>query len=291
MQLNIRHDTRYHYATQVQYSIQQLRLTPETNSAQHVRHWSIDAPGKLDVTRDAYGNVLHTLVLSRPHDQIVFAVSGEVETVPLRNGWLSDGPGRIPIEHYTCATPLTEADEAIRALAHAHPSLRTPSDLLSLAESISGRVRYMPGVTMVTSTAAQALALGNGVCQDHAHLMLACCRELGVPARYVSGYIDPGDVPHAASHAWVDVWLDGGPQGASWVTVDVTHAAFASERYCRLAVARDFQPASPVRGSRIGGRDETLDVSVFVDVNGAPRHGADGSLGNGIGSSVGMAQQ
>lgn len=230
-------------------------------------------------------------MLNRPHEQIVFAVSGEVETVPLRDGWLSDGPGRIPIAHYTCATPLTEADDAIRAMASTHSSLRTPADLIALAETISGRVRYMPGVTMVTSTAAQALALGNGVCQDHAHLMLACCRERGVPARYVSGYIDPGDVPHAASHAWVDVWLDGGPQGAGWVTVDVTHAVFASERYCRLAVARDFQPASPVRGSRIGGRDETLEVAVFVDVGGAARNPAANGLGNGIGSSVGMAQQ
>jgi len=262
MQLTIRHDTSYRYATAVQYSIQQLRLTPDTGASQLVRKWHIDAPGKLDTTRDAYGNILHTLVLTRPHNEIFFSVSGEVDTTPLHDGRLLDGPGPIPIEHYTCATPLTEADAAIHELAAAVPALNTPASLIALAESIEARVKYLPGITGVTSSAAQALALANGVCQDHAHLMLAACRARGVPARYVSGYIDPGDVPHAASHAWVDVWL----AELGWVSVDVTHARFASERYCRLAVARDFEAASPVRGTRVGGKEEKLDVVVFVNV-------------------------
>jgi transglutaminase-like putative cysteine protease len=156
---------------------------------------------------------------------------------------------------------LTEADAAIRELAGSVSSLASGASLIALSERIVERVKYHPGITEVTSTAAQALALGNGVCQDHAHLMLACCRARGVPARYVSGYIEPGDVPHAASHAWVDVWLDG------WVSVDVTHAAFASEIYCRLAVARDYEAAAPVRGRRIGGREEQLNVSVTVSAS------------------------
>jgi transglutaminase-like putative cysteine protease len=81
-----------------------------------------------------------------------------------------------------------------------------------------------------------------------------------VPARYVSGYVEPGEVDRAASHAWVDVWLDDG-----WVSVDVTHARFASARYCRLAVGRDYEAAAPVRGSRVGGKEEHLSVHVSVD--------------------------
>ncbi len=139
---------------------------------------------------------------------------------------------------------------------------RALSSLIALSERIVERVGYHPGVTEVTSTAAQALELGNGVRQDHAHLMLACCRARGVPARYVSGYIEPGDVPHAASHAWVDVWLDG------WVSVDVTHAAFASEIYCRGRPWRVItRPPAPVRGRRIGGREEQLNVSVTVSAS------------------------
>jgi transglutaminase-like putative cysteine protease len=263
MILTIRHDTIYRYEAMVHYSIQQLRLTPASDSAQIVRRWSLDAPGKLDVTSDAYGNVLHTLVINKPHDEIHLHVAGEVETIALPDGHLRDGPGPIPLEHFTCATPLTEAAPAIRELAASVVSLDSPRALLALSEQIVERVAYRPGITEVTSTAAEALALGNGVCQDHAHLMLACCRVRGVPARYVSGYIDPGDVPHAASHAWVDVWLDG----EGWISVDVTHAAFASENYCRLAVARDYEAAAPVRGRRIGGLEEHLSVSVSVSGN------------------------
>jgi transglutaminase-like putative cysteine protease len=259
MLLTIRHETSYRYGAPVQYSIQQLRMTPANGTAQLVRRWHIGTPGKLDVTRDAYGNTLHTLVLTKPHSEIHLTVSGQVETTDLEDGRLRDGAGAIPLEHYTCPTALTEADPAIRELAARVPAIASPAALLELAGHIAAKVGYRPGVTEVTSTAAQALTLGNGVCQDHAHLMLACCRARGVPARYVSGYIDPGDVPLSASHAWVDVWLDGG-----WVSVDVTHAAFASGKYCRLAVARDYEAAAPVRGSRVGGKEEKMDVDVSV---------------------------
>jgi transglutaminase-like putative cysteine protease len=260
MYLTIRHDVAYRYEATVHYSIQQLRLTPASGAAQVVRRWSIDAPGKLDATFDAYGNVLHTLVLNKPHSELRLHVSGEVDTIPLVDGLLRDAVGPIPLEHYTCATRLTEADEAVRELAGQVPSLATPGGLIKLSEEIVQRVKYRPGITEVASTAAEALALGNGVCQDHAHLMLACCRARGIPARYVSGYIEPGEVPHGASHGWVDVWLDG----AGWTSVDVTHAAFASEMYCRLAAARDYEAAAPVRGRRIGGLEEKLNVSVTV---------------------------
>ncbi|HMC46693.1 MAG TPA: transglutaminase family protein, partial [Caballeronia sp.] len=251
--------TSYRYAVPVQYSIQQLRMTPANGSAQMVRRWNIDTVGKLDVTRDAYSNTLHTLVLTKPHMEIHLSVTGQVETTLLDGGRLNDGPGRIPLQHYTCATALTEPDAVIRELANSVPKLDSPSALIALAENIEAKVQFKAGVTEVTSTAAQALQLGNGVCQDHAHIMLACCRARGLPARYVSGYIDPGDVPHAASHAWVDVWIDDG-----WVSVDVTHTAFASGRYCRLAVARDYEAAAPVRGSRVGGKEERMSVDVSV---------------------------
>ena len=260
MYLTIRHDTAYRYEATVHYSIQQLRLTPASGASQTVRRWSIDAPGKLDSTFDAYGNVLHTLVLNKPHSEIHLHVAGEVDTFPLVDGLLRDTVGPVPLEHFTCATRLTEADGAVRELAESVPTLAMPAGLIKLSEEIVQRVKYQPGITEVTSTAAEALALGSGVCQYHAHLMLACCRARGIPARYVSGYIEPGDVPHGASHAWVDVWLEG----AGWISVDVTHAAFASEIYCRLAAARDYEAAAPVRGRRIGGLDEKLNVSVTV---------------------------
>ncbi|GAA4340569.1 transglutaminase family protein [Pigmentiphaga soli] len=260
MRMSIRHVTSYRYDSPVQYSIQQLRLVPVSTPSQVVVDWDFSAPGKLDASIDAYGNTVRTLVLMRPTTEISFAVRGEVDTTPLRDGRLLEGPGRIPLEHFTCATRLTEPDDAIRALASRFDGLDTPARLLDLAAAIGERMAYQPGITEVGSTAAQALALGQGVCQDYAHLLIACCRTLGLPARYVSGYIDAGDVSQAASHAWADVWL--GDSG--WVSVDALHARFASEHYCRIAVGRDYDAAAPVRGMRVGGGGESMAVDVSV---------------------------
>jgi transglutaminase-like putative cysteine protease len=261
MRFSIRHQTTYHYGAPAQYSIQQLRQTPPNTPSQFVIRWTIDAPNKLALSYDTYGNVLHTLVLTRPHREIVLLVEGEIETVALQDGRLLEGPGPIPLPHFTCQTRLTMPNAALEALAQGAGPLETPQDLLRLASLIGTRVAYRSGITEVTSTAIEALALGQGVCQDHAHLMLACCRSRGLPARYVSGYLEVGEVQEAASHAWVDVWLEG----SGWVSVDVSHACYASERYCRVAVGRDYETAAPVRGMRVGGGSEELEVTVVVD--------------------------
>ena len=260
MRLAIRHETTYRYDTPVRYTIQQLRLTPSASEVQRVAQWRLSAPGKLTPARDAFGNEMHTLVLHQPHDEIHLLAEGEIETTPLVDGKLGETSHAVPVLCFASPTPLTGRSEAIDTLA-GEAGVATTGELLALAAAICEQVDYEPGITAVTSTAAQALALGRGVCQDHAHLMLAVCRARGVPARYVSGYIDPGDVPHAASHAWVDVWVDG----AGWVSIDVTHACFASGNYCRLAVGRDYESAAPVRGMRSGGASEALHVEVSVD--------------------------
>lgn len=260
MRLSIRHETTYRYDAPVQYSIQQLRLVPGSGPVQVVVRWDVQAPGKIDTATDAYGNTVQTLVMTRPLSEMRIAVHGEVETTPMNDGRLLEGPGRIPLEHFTCATRLTEADEAVRELAANAGPLDRPAALVDLAQRIQSRVAYRSGITQVTSTAAEALALGQGVCQDQSHLFIACCRARGVPARYVSGYIDPGDVPHAASHAWADAWLGE----AGWVSVDVTHGRYASGPYCRVAVGSDYGSAAPVRGMRVGGGVEAMTVDVQV---------------------------
>ena len=254
MLLSIRHDIRFRYAAPVTYSIQQFRVSPASGSSQIVRHWHVEAPGKLDATRDAYGNALHTLVLTKPHSELHVNVAGEVETEALSDGRLFDEAGPIPLEHFTCATPLTAPDAAIRELAQCVAALDTPASLVALAERIGERVRYRDDPAYAAGTAAQALASGFGDARDLAHLMLACCRARGVPARCVSGYVD------ANAHAWTDVWIEHG-----WVSVDATQAAFAGERHCRVAVARDYEAAAPVRGSRVGGKEETLTVHIDIE--------------------------
>jgi transglutaminase-like putative cysteine protease len=132
---------------------------------------------------------------------------------------------------------------------------------------------YEPQATDVNTPALEALALRKGVCQDLAHVMLGCLRSLGVPARYVSGYLltePPPGKPRLlgsdASHAWVSVYLpaeDGGPGGA-WTDLDPTNNRAPGEDYVTLAVGRDYYDVSPVRGVIHGGANHTLHVAVTV---------------------------
>lgn len=257
----ITHVTHYRYTAPVNYSIQTLRLTPRDDEHQRVLRWNIEAPGELDKQVDAYGNITHTLTLNQPHSDIELRVSGQVLVAPLVRGVLGGEDSRLPVHAYCVQTRLTQADETVLAFARAvlPNGLSTSDDILTLAGAIHGRVAYEPGTTDVTTAANQVLALGHGVCQDHAHLFLACVRGLNVPARYVSGYLYT-TAEHAASHAWADVWLPD----VGWTSVDITNSQFASECHCRLAVGRDYDSASPVRGVRTGGGDESMEISVQV---------------------------
>ncbi len=264
MQLSIRHETIYRYTSVIAYTIQQLRLTPRQEAHQHATSWHIDTTaGRCHAFADAFGNLSHTLTITGGHSEVSIIASGIVETSPLDRGRLAGKEVLSPLV-FTVPTRLTEPTAEITTFAAQYLAPGPRSDeLLALAQAIRGKVVYQSGTTGVTSSAADALRLGSGVCQDHAHLFLACCHAQGIPARYVSGYIDAGTTAHAESHAWVDVWVDE-VDYSGWVTIDVTHAAFAGDAYCRLAIGRDYDSAAPVRGVRRGGGDELLSVRVDV---------------------------
>ena len=261
MFLNIQHETVYRYSSPVDYTIQHLRLTPRHESQQQVIAWKINTPGNYQRHTDAYGNVGHILVLDRPHDEIRINVSGQVK-ISKDNAHLPSDNGEIPLLVYLQPTHLTTADDAILELAQsALPGGRVSVDsMFRLIDRIQAAIAYVPGASRVTSTAVELIKMGAGVCQDHAHVFIACCRALDLPARYVSGYIHPGNTDHAASHAWADVWLEG----LGWVSFDVTNANFAASEHCRLAVGRDYLDACPVRGVRHGGGTEAMEVVVRI---------------------------
>ena len=262
MMLTIQHETIYRYTAPMYYTIQQLRLTPRSEPHQRVRDWRVSAPGSCHGYLDAYGNQSHILTVIGMHDEIRIAAGGTIEVDDLDRGRLDDQDTLSPLV-YTVTTRLTEADGALADFAQQHLSGKDSHAAIRLAEAISGAVAYRTGATEVSTTANDALKLGEGVCQDHEHLFLACCQVQGIPARYVSGYIDPGNSNHAESHAWVDVWVDDSDfQG--WASVDVTHACFQSAQYCRLAIGRDYDSAAPVRGVRRGGGMESMEVHVSV---------------------------
>ena len=128
---------------------------------------------------------------------------------------------------------------------------------------------YRPGVTQIGTTAAQAFSKRAGVCQDHAHVFVSCCRKLNVPARYVSGCLAPrnrlatnlGQRTTLASHAWAEAWIEG----LGWQGFDVANHARENGRHVRVAVGLDYLDACPVRGFHRGGEDESLDVEVQVN--------------------------
>lgn len=252
MLLNIEHQTQYVFSEMVQYTIQQLRLTPRNGHGQAVKHWQIKVNGQLTPFEDAFGNLSHTLVIDQPHEALLITVSGAVET-----GLETEQPEQVlPPEIYLRDTPLTQADAAMAEFAR--PFANAP--LTDLMHALRGRMQYIKGATQVDTPAAEAFRLGKGVCQDHAHAFIGCCRSLGLPARYVSGYLFTVDGSLMQTHAWVDIWQQG-----QWLGLDVSNGTLVNETHVRLAHGLDYRSASPVTGSRMGGGIEGMASVVSVN--------------------------
>ena len=260
MQLRIIHTTTYRYDEPVKYTAQMLRLTPRREGSQRVLSWALRAPGRRTEQVDAHGNITHLLTLEEPHREIEIDVRGVVEIMAGDEEFV-DFDGTLSPLAYLATTPLTRASAEMVELAQAQ--LSRPGDLrerlYGLAGGVYERVRYMPGTTSVEDSAAVVFARGQGVCQDQAHVFVACCRAAGIPARYVSGYLCSVEGGESASHAWVDAWLE---DAQGWLGIDVTHLEPMGPKHCRLAVGRDYLDAAPVRGVRRGGGHEVMNVSV-----------------------------
>jgi len=259
MQLRICHRTTYRYQQPVKYSAQTLRLTPRRDGEQHALTWAIQAPGRRAEQVDAHGNITHLLTLEEPHREISIIVTGVVEIVRTRE-ILREQSVLSPLA-YLAPTPLTAASPRIAALARANLKAEVPlrQALYDLAKAVCTDVHYRPGTTTVEDSAGAALERGEGVCQDQVHVLIACCRSMGIPARYVSGYLCSDHAGETASHAWVEAWLS---ESQGWHGIDVTHVQPAGAGHCRLAVGRDYLDAAPIRGMRRGGGPEIMDVSL-----------------------------
>jgi transglutaminase-like putative cysteine protease len=259
MQLRIHHKTAYTYEEPVKYTAQKLRLTPRLEGSQRTLSWTIHAPGRRTEQLDAHGNITHLLTFEEPHREMAIVVSGVVEIVSTEEMLRHDGT-LSPLA-YLATTPLTAPNDEMIELANAHLKREGPTrdNLFALAAAVQQRVRYKPGITSVEDSAVTALEVGQGVCQDHSHVFISCCRAAGIPARYVSGYLCSEGEGGTASHAWVDAWIAG---SNAWLGIDITHLSPASASHCRLAVGRDYLDAAPVRGVRRGGGREVMDVTV-----------------------------
>ncbi|MBJ7222396.1 MULTISPECIES: transglutaminase family protein [unclassified Brenneria] len=255
MKLTINHLTHYHYDEEVKFSTQYLRLTPQNSARQQIREWRLTLPASAVATTDAYGNVLHVLTLDVPHHDITIHAQGVVEIADnAEESYQTSMEDTLSPLVFLRTTPLTEADGSIRAFAKRYYRPDAPEESLNtLMAELQLKMPYTPGATQVQDTAAEAFAMQKGVCQDHTHVFLACCRSLNIPARYVSGYVYSQDTQHVAMHAWAEIWLN-----ERWQGFDITNNTRQLHQHLWLAVGMDYLDACPVRGTRLGGGCEEM---------------------------------
>jgi transglutaminase-like putative cysteine protease len=268
MILSIDHITRYHYSAPVRGVVQSHRLTPSRFEGQSVLDWSVTVTGgaRGGGFRDGAGDFVQSWTVAGPVLEIVVQVQGSVQTTDLA-GMLKGHRETVSPLAYLRSTASTAPDAALADLARAF----TPADALggahALASAVSDALAYTPCATHAATTAAQALALGAGVCQDHAQVLIAAARLAGLPARYVSGYLQAGadGAAHEAAHAWAELHVPG----FGWIGFDPANRCCPDARYIRLGSGLDAQDAAPIRGiSRVVGPGtqalENLEVTVAI---------------------------
>lgn len=263
MRIRIDHSTTYHYDSAARFVIQLLRLTPRSSDAQHVHHWHIetDIDARLRRSEDAFGNIVHTFYSERPVDSLTLSVTGEVSTLDTQ-GVLPAGNERLPPLVFLRDTPLTRCDAELGAFADALPAGEPLARLHALMQAVHRHIAFDVAATTPAHSAAEAFALGRGVCQDHTHVFIAAARRIGIPARYVSGHLLLDEDLHEqdAAHAWAEAHIDG----LGWVGFDAANGICPTERYVRVACGLDYLGAAPVRGANYGGSGERLVVRLNV---------------------------
>jgi transglutaminase-like putative cysteine protease len=284
----VRHTTRYAYGSSVELAAHMFHLRPRSLPFQQVLHSGITTEPAESRKRDGFdhfGNAVTWLFIDAPHDHFSVTAEAEVEVrypeppepaatpdwhlvaATARQG----GPGAWEAAEFLFDSPMCAALPA--AGAYAAPSFPAGRPILEGLVELNGRITkdftFRSGVTDLRTTVSDVLRRREGVCQDFTHLMISALRQLGLPARYVSGYIrtrpPPGQKRRQGadqSHAWVGAWL--GPEHG-WVDLDPTNNIIAREEHVVLGWGRDYGDISPVRGVVLGGGSHGLKIAVDLE--------------------------
>lgn len=280
MKHHIIHDTVFHYDHPVSESIMEVRLHPRDDERQRCQRCTLNITPKAPVHSfvDALGNHVHHFNIPNPLTTLIVRADTVVEvweppvlpdTLPLHS-W-----DALTAEQYherldmVLPSRFTPASPMLLTFMEQH-HIDRQNDPLSTVQRISAllyaHITYAPQSTTVDSTIDEVLMHRRGVCQDITHLMIAICRRLGIPSRYVSGYLYHRRSDHDrsqadATHAWLEVWL---PE-LQWVGIDPTNNIWAGERHIRVAIGRDYADVPPTRGVYRGPAQEHLEVAVSVN--------------------------
>jgi len=271
MRLRISHSTTYRYEPPATGVIQIIRMTPGSHDGQYVAEWQIgvSTDSRLDMHEDAFGNRTHVISHGAIADLTILA-EGLIETHDT-GGILRGTDERFPPGLFLRPTTLTAVNPVMGAFAR---DLRAESEadvlgfLHALMMQINEHMTFDEDPTNSGTSALEAFTLKRGVCQDYAHIFIACARSGGVPARFVSGHFlrSDGMVQQPAGHAWAEAFVPD----LGWIGFDPANAICTTDAHVRIAIGLDYLGAAPVRGTRYGGGSETLAVEVRVDQAGRP---------------------
>jgi transglutaminase-like putative cysteine protease len=267
MRIRVSHSAVYRYATPAASVIQMLRLTPRNHDGQFVARWRIDVSTdcRLDQHEDAFGNITHAFTAEGPLRELTVLVEGELETRDTQ-GIVRGAVERFPPSLFLRETALTAVDDEIARFAAAARE-EAGSDNLVVLHLLLDRLHACvtldaDGADPLTTPASKTFAEKRGASTHLTHVFLAAARSLGIPARYVGGYVRGDFGIHAhAPHGWAEAFVDG----LGWVAFDVANGSCAADAHVRVAIGLDLLGAAPARGSRYGGGEETVAVRVQVE--------------------------
>src|SRR4051812_17502216 len=273
MLLRIIHETKLSYTAPVAETVFEVRMAPPTDEDQTNLGYRLRTTPQSPVTsyRDGMGNRVDLFNVTKPYSELVILATSYVRTHRRpaaarleQAGRLGEGPVAPESLELLQPSPLVDRSRALDAFVAGLPR---PSEMNSavgfvetLMAAVNDRLKFEAKVTKARTPVSEALDLGRGVCQDMAHLFIAASRALGVPARYVSGYVNhPGEI---ATHAWCQVWAG---DRAGWVDVDPTTREFVADDHVAVAFGRDYSDVPPNKGLWKGRAEETISVTVKVE--------------------------
>lgn len=262
MRLKIEHETVYTFATPISYGLQQLRKIPKSVRFQNVLHWQTQVNGGVKEAsfQDHHHNIVELLSFAPGTTSLSVVSRGEVDLSD-DTGIVGPHRGPAPLWLYLRETPRTQAKAGVRGMLRDIGAGADLAGLHELSAGIRARIDFELGASESSWSAEDAVEAGRGVCQDHTHVFIACARRLGVPARYVSGYLMLDDrTAQDAMHAWAEAYVEG----LGWVGFDVANGQSPDTRYVRVATGLDYTEAAPVSGRYAGGSAESLTVRIDV---------------------------
>jgi len=280
MKHHIIHDTVFHYDALVTESIMEVRLRPRDDEQQRCQQFNLSITPKTVVHEfiDSLGNHIHHFDVPAPHQSLLVRAESVVEvwipnprptTLPIDSWQTLDALRTTPLLDMLLPSTFAVASSYLLVFMQQYAFTRESDPLTTIdriARTLYETITYTPQSTSVDSPIDVVLEQRKGVCQDIAHVMIAICRQLGIPARYVSGYLyhrrDDNDRSQAdATHAWVEAWIPT----IGWVGIDPTNNIWTGERHIRMALGRDYADVPPTRGVYRGNASERLEVAVNVN--------------------------